>query len=182
MISRHLARVIALQSLYEWDFNKLPKEKVGDVLEHNLAQFVKDVEKDKAGIEFATELVFNTIENRDKIDPIIEKCAPDWPLEQITVVDRNVLRLGIYELLFSDYSKTPPKVAINEAIELAKTFGGEKSGKFVNGVLGTVYKQLGEPMKEDGKEKTKDKEQAKTEGKDQEKDKELGEKNTKNKS
>ena len=155
MISRHLARIITIQSLYEWDFNNIPDEKVKDVLEHNLTQFVKDLNKDKEGIKFATDLVFNTIKNRGKIDPIIEKCAPDWPLEQITVVDRNVLRLGIYELIFSDYSKTPPKVAINEAIELAKTFGGENSGKFVNGVLGTVYKELGEPLKDDGKARKK---------------------------
>jgi len=151
MISRHLARMIAVQSLYEWDFRgaKNDNEEISKIIEHNISQFIKDPEKDKAGIKFAVDLVKNTIAKRDVIDPIIEKCAPDWPLEQITTVDRNVLRLGIYELMFSDYKETPPRVAINEAIELAKTFGGENSGKFVNGVLGTVYNELGQPMKND---------------------------------
>jgi N utilization substance protein B len=89
------------------------------------------------------------LKKRDVIDPIIEKCAPEWPLNQITIVDRNVLRLGVYELMFGNYEEVPPKVAINEAIELAKAYGGESSGKFINGVLGTVYRELGEPMKND---------------------------------
>ena len=150
MISRHLARIIAVQSLYEWDFRGQKKD-IAEIIEHNLAQFVTDTEKDKAGIEFAVNLVKNTITKIDSIDPIIQKCAPEWPLDQITTVDRNILRLGIYELMFSDYKETPPKVAINEAIELAKTFGGENSGRFVNGVLGTVYNELGSPLKDDGK-------------------------------
>ncbi len=150
MISRHLARIIAVQSLYEWDFRE-QQNNIAEIIEHNLAQFVDNPEKDKSGIEFAVDLIKNTIAKMDVIDPIIQKCAPEWPLEQITTVDRNILRLGIYELMFSDYKQTPPKVAINEAIELAKTFGGENSGRFVNGVLGTVYNELGKPMKEDGK-------------------------------
>lgn len=154
MISRHLARIIAIQSLYEWDFNDRKKEMVEGIIEHNVAQFIKDkdIESNETGIEFVVELVTGVIDKQGKIDPIIEGCAPDWPLNQITTVDRNVLRLGIYELMFSDYKETPPRVAINEAIELAKTFGGENSGKFVNGVLGTVYKELGEPMKKDEEE------------------------------
>jgi N utilization substance protein B len=153
MISRHLARIIAIQSLYEWDFNGGKKENIEAIIEHNVIQFIKnrDIEASDTGVEFVVGLVMGVISKQKKIDPIIIGCAPDWPLNQITTVDRNVLRLGIYELMFSDYQETPPRVAINEAIELAKTFGGENSGKFVNGVLGTVYKELGEPMKKDSK-------------------------------
>ena len=88
------------------------------------------------------------MDKRDKIDTIIAKAAPEWPIGQIAMVDRNILRLGLYELIFGDYDAVPPKVAINEAIELAKSFGGEASGRFVNGVLGTVYREMGEPGKE----------------------------------
>jgi len=95
------------------------------------------------------------LERKDDLDKIITKAAPDWPLEKISNVDRNILRIGLYELLFSDKNEVPPKVAINEAIELAKSFGGENSSKFVNGVLGAVYKELGEPGKDD-KPKKKD--------------------------
>ena len=84
----------------------------------------------------------NVVGKLGKIDQIIERCAPEWPIDQITVVDRNILRMGIYELLYSNKDEVPPKVAINEAIELAKTFGGESSGRFVNGVLGTIYKEM----------------------------------------
>ena len=104
---------------------------------------------------FVSLLVESTIKNIGKIDPLIEKCAPEWPLDQVTIVDRNILRLGIYELLFGNYDEVPPKVAINEAIELAKSFGGESSGRFVNGVLGTIYRELGEPMKDDISKKDK---------------------------
>jgi len=153
MISRHLARIIAIQSLYEWDFNGRQKNKIESIIEHNVSQFVKnnDIKSSNTGVEFVVKLVTGVINKQNKIDPIIMGCAPDWPLGQITIVDRNVLRLGIYELMFGDYEETPPRVAINEAIELAKAFGGENSGKFVNGVLGTVYKELGEPMKDDKK-------------------------------
>ncbi len=89
------------------------------------------------------------------IDEVIEKAAPDWPIDKISVVDRNILRIGLTELLFGDRKEVPPKVAINEAIELAKTFGGENSGKFVNGVLGSVYKEIGEPGKEQVSKKKK---------------------------
>ena len=154
MISRHLARIIAVQSLYEWDFRE-QKNDIAKIIEHNLAQFIKNPQADKAGIDFTVNLIKNTIKKQKVIDPIIQKCAPDWPLEQITTVDRNILRLGIYELMFSDYKETPPKVAINEDIELAKTFGGDNSGRFVNGVLGTVYNELGSPMKKEKAKKSK---------------------------
>ncbi len=133
MASRHLSRAIAMQSLYEWDFNKSDKSQIDEIIAHNIAEFSPN--------------------SQAVIDPIIEKCAPEWPLEQITVVDRNILRLGIYELMFGDYKETPPKVAINEAIELAKAYGGDGSGRFVNGVLGTVYREMGEPMKDDSTKK-----------------------------
>ena len=90
--------------------------------------------------EFAKELINGVIAHRDEIDNLIKETAPEWPLEQITNIDRNVLRLGIYELMFA--KETPPKVAINEAVEMGKRFGGESSGKFVNGVLGTLYKKM----------------------------------------
>jgi len=158
MISRHLARIISLQSLYEWDFNGTQdrSRNIEEIIKNNTAKFINsgnDIGKTKEGIKFIVNLVKGVIDKQNKIDPIIEECAPDWPLDQITTIDRNVLRLGIYELMFVDYKETPPRVAINEAIELAKTFGGENSGRFVNGVLGTVYKELGEPMKKNIKKK-----------------------------
>jgi len=106
--------------------------------------------------EFVIGLVKGTIDHIAEIDPIIERVAPQWPLDQIAVVDRNVLRLGLYELMFGDRDAVPPKVAINEAIELAKSFGGESSGRFINGVLGTVYKEMGEPGKDDAPPRKQD--------------------------
>ena len=98
---------------------------------------------------FMEELARGTLSKRPDLDLIIGKAAPEWPIEKISMVDRNILRMGLYELLFSDRAEVPAKVAINEAIELAKTYGGENSGKFVNGVLGAVYKELGEPGKDE---------------------------------
>ena len=105
----------------------------------------KNIKEYGPGLEdpaFVWQLVRGVKEHLPQIDKIIEKAAPEWPLEQITIVDRNVLRIGLYELLYSKKEEVPPKVAINEAIELAKSFGGESSGKFINGVLGTVYKEI----------------------------------------
>jgi len=136
MASRHLSRTIALQTLYEWDFNKLPESDLDKILE-------KTIEKFGAGLEDKTFVytIINGIKNNlEEINKLIEESAPEWPLEQITLIDRNILRVGIYELKFSD--NIPPKVAINESIELAKKFGGESSGKFVNGVLGTIFKKM----------------------------------------
>ncbi len=151
MANRHLSRSIAMQCLYEWDFNG--KKSAG--LEHIIDKNIKEFGPGMDDTAFVISLVKNTIENVGQIDPLIEKCAPEWPLEQVTVVDRNILRLGIQELLFGNYEEVPPKVAINEAIELAKSFGGESSGRFVNGVLGTIYRELGEPMKNDMSKKEK---------------------------
>jgi len=145
MGSRHLSRSIAMQSLYEWDFNKDKDINIDQIIANNVREFGPGMKDDS----FVRTLVQGILEKRTTIDPIIEKCAPEWPIEQITIVDRNVLRLGIFELMYGKYDEVPPKVAINEAIELAKAFGGESSGRFVNGVLGTVYREMGEPMKDD---------------------------------
>ena len=144
MASRHLSRSLAIQTLYEWDFSGQNTSEVENMLQTNVREFGQGLE-DSA---FPRELVNGVLEHREKLDAIIEKAAPEWPIDQIAIVDRNVLRLGLYELLFGNYDAVPPKVAINEAIELAKNFGGESSGKFVNGVLGTVYREIGEPGKE----------------------------------
>lgn len=135
MANRHLARTIALQSLYEWDFAG-KKSAVTELVKRNQIEFAPDFD-DK---EFSEKLVSNIAEKIDELNKIIEQYAPEWPLDQITVVDRNVLRIGVYELKFD--TDIPPKVAINESIELAKTFGGPSSGKFVNGVLGSIYKDM----------------------------------------
>lgn len=137
MSSRHLSRSIAMQSLYEWDFSG-KKADLEKIVEKNLEEFGPGLE-DKS---FVWQLVTGVIQHIEEIDKIIEKAAPEWPINQIAIVDRNVLRIGLYELLYADKTAVPPKVAINEAIELAKSFGGESSGKFINGVLGTVYKEL----------------------------------------
>jgi len=144
MGNRHLARSVVLKSLYEWDFNE-KKRNTNEIVRDNIKEFAPKL----VGDDFVQQLILGVLKKREVIDPIIEKCAPEWPLDQITIVDRNVLRLGVYELMFGNYEEVPPKVAINEAIELAKTYGGESSGKFINGVLGTVYRELGEPMKND---------------------------------
>lgn len=138
MATRHLCRSIALQSLYEWDFRKKSETDLPEIIKHNIEEFVPGLEDSK----FIFSLIKGIFKHRGRIDAIIEKFAPDWPLEQVTIVDRNVLRIGIYELLYSDPEQVPPKVAINEAIELAKNFGGDSSSKFINGVLGTVYKGI----------------------------------------
>lgn len=137
MASRHLSRSIAMQSLYEWDFYG-KAHSLESIVERNIKDFGPGLED----TNFVRSLVKGVVEHLTAIDKIIEKAAPEWPIAQIPLVDRNVLRLGLYELLYADKKEVPPKVAINEAIELAKTFSGKVSGKFVNGVLGTVYKQL----------------------------------------
>jgi len=138
MASRHLSRSIVLQSLYEWDFyNKKPALK--DIVERNIKNFGPGLEE----LGFIWQLIEGVEKHMPELDTIIEKAAPEWPIAQIAMIDRNVLRIGLLELLYSDKKEVPPKVAINEAIELAKTFAGPVSGKFINGVLGTVYKQLG---------------------------------------
>ena len=161
MASRHLSRSVAMQSLYEWDFRGKKNEELPEIIKRNIGEFAAGLEE----TEFISQLVDGTIQHLAELDKIIEKAAPQWPLDQIAIVDRNVLRLGLYELLFGNREEVPPKVAINEAIELAKSFGGDSSGKFVNGVLGTIYREIGEPGKDDAppareKKEQQDKEEA----------------------
>lgn len=139
MASRHLSRSIALQVLYELDFNNILDNLVLDqIISRNIKNFGHGLKSH----DFVKQIIRCVLENKEKIDQILQKTAPEWPIEQITIIDRNILRIGIYELLFADKNEVPPKVAINEAIELAKSFGGESSSKFVNGVLGSVYREV----------------------------------------
>ncbi len=157
MSNRHLARAVALQSLYEWDFYDGKKDALA-VAERNLEEFAQKLDEK----DFAKNIVQGCLDHQKVIDEAISRFATDWPLEKITTVDRNVLRIGAYELLFN--FDIPSKVAINEAIELAKTYGGESSGKFVNGVLGAilrdqaaqgVVKESDKPKEEKTKDETK---------------------------
>jgi N utilization substance protein B len=146
-----------LQTLFEWDFRTVNNElgKSGDAidtLERNAEEFAPAA----GDMPFMRDLLKGTIARKSDLDLVISKAAPEWPLLRIAPIDRNVLRLGLYELLFADRDKVPAKVAINEAIELAKSFGGENSGRFVNGVLGAVYKELGEPGKDEISKKKKE--------------------------
>lgn len=156
MANRHLSRSIVLQTLFEFDFDNVKNAKVDidEVLVRNTKEFAPGM----GDFSFMKRLLDTIISKRIEIDDIIVKAAPEWPIEKISVVDRNILRLGLAELLFADRSEVPAKVAINESIELAKTFGGENSSRFVNGVLGAVYKELGEPGKDEVSKKNKIKE------------------------
>lgn len=153
MANRHLSRSIVLQTLFEWDFSSIPNDKVSAVLETNAREFAPG----GGDLAFMANLLHGIIEKREKLDAIIVEAAPEWPLEKISTVDRNILRLGLYELLYANRDEVPPKVAINEAIELAKAFGGDSSGRFINGVLGAVYKEMGEPGKNEKSTKKKGK-------------------------
>ncbi len=134
MANRHLGRVIAMQTLYQADFNeKLNMKDLNEIIDYQVVDLANNFENRN----FVDYLVKNVIEHREELDKLIVKYAPEWPLEKITIVDRNILRIGVWELVHDD--SIPPKVAINEAIEIAKIFGGETSGKFVNGVLGSLY-------------------------------------------
>lgn len=145
MANRHLARSVVLQTLFEWDTSHATDDAATGMLARNVEEFGGD-DTDKP---FMEALLAGVLAKRPDLDLVIEKAAPDWPLDRIAPVDRNILRIGLYELLFADRAQVPAKVAINEAIELAKVFGGDSSGRFVNGVLGAVYKELGEPGKEE---------------------------------
>jgi N utilization substance protein B len=141
MGKRHVSRVLALEVLYEWSFHKGKKD-FKEILKRKLED-----ERKKEEI-FLRNLVEGVIKNLEKIDKIISTAAPHWPKEQMSLVDLNILRIGVFELIFGDKKEVPPKVAINEAIELGKEFGGPKSGKFINGVLGAVFKELEKLEKE----------------------------------
>lgn len=138
--NRHLCRIIALQTLYEYDFRMsldMPELEtdMNEILARNIGVYSEVLEE----TDFITDLVEGTQKNNKKIDALIAPAAPEWPIEQIAKVDKSILRLAVYELLFK--REVPPKVAINEAVELAKSFGGDNSSKFINGVLGTIYRQ-----------------------------------------
>jgi len=136
MSNRHLARTIAMQSLFMWDFNGRKDKDLSEIVKGNFFYFAPSFNDNG----FVKKIVKGVIDNLPEIDKAIVKYATEWPLDQITIVDRNVLRIGVFELLLA--GDIPPKVAINEAIEIAKAFGGESSGKFVNGVLGAIFKDL----------------------------------------
>ncbi|NMB48064.1 transcription antitermination factor NusB [Candidatus Kuenenbacteria bacterium] len=136
MSNRHLARTVAMQILFEWDFNNR-SEKLSEVIDYNVKEFGAGLDEER---EFIEKLVRGVAKHMAEIDTTIIKYAPEWPIEKITVIDRSVLRLGIYELMIG--REVPPKVAINESIEVAKAYGGESSGRFVNGVLGSVYREI----------------------------------------
>ena len=129
MANRHLSRSIVLQSLFEWDFGSKNSKEAEAIFTRNAKEFAPGLQD----FSFMDQLVKGILEKQKDIDLIIEKAAPDWPIDKISVIDRNILRIGLFELLFSDRSQVPPKVAINEAIELSKTFGGETSTQLTFG-------------------------------------------------
>jgi N utilization substance protein B len=147
MANRHLARSIVLQVLFERDQNGTMQldECVG-----RLSDYTKEFGARDSDMPFMKQLLQTAIAKQKEIDEVIVRAAPEWPLEKIAAIDRNILRVGLCELLYADRTQVPAKVAINEAIELAKTFGSNSSGRFVNGVLGAVYIELGEPGKQEG--------------------------------
>lgn len=130
-MNRHLSRSIVMQTLFEWDFRQ--QENPFDITKRHFNLFNAEIDQ-----EYVNRTLKGVMKNLAKIDTAIKKAAPEWPIEQIASIDKNILRLAIYELLFTN--EIPPKVAINEAVELAKTYGSENSSKFVNGVLGTIYR------------------------------------------
>ena len=137
MATRHLGRSVVLQSLYEWDFFN-QKNSLTEIVERNINEFAPGIDEP----EFIWKIIQGVINHMPEVDRIIVRAAPEWPLNQIANIDRNILRIGLYELLYADHDEVPPKVAINEAIELAKNYGGPNSSKFINGVLGVVYKEM----------------------------------------
>lgn len=150
--NRHLGRIVALQTLYEQDFRRECNDlnfKLDEVLGRNIDRYSETID-DK---DFIGQLVAGVDGRQEEIDAIIQPVAPEWPIEQIARIDRIILRMGVYELLFGD--GVPPKVAINEAVELAKAFGGDNSSKFINGVLGTVLRN--HEQKDAGKKTSKSK-------------------------
>jgi N utilization substance protein B len=143
MATRHLVRTVILQTLYEWDFYNQEKD-VTKILERNLLEFAPGIDEP----DFAWRILQGIAAHLGEIDDILKKAAPDWPIDKIAIIDRNILRIGLYELLFADHEEVPPRVAINEAIELAKNYGGPNTSRFVNGVLGTIYREMNDAEKE----------------------------------
>src|SRR3989338_4764483 len=148
MANRHLARSVVLQVLFERDASG-GKMSLSDA-EQRLSDYAKEFGARESDLPFMKQLLQTAAAKQKEIDEVIARAAPEWPLERIAAIDRNVLRLGLTELLYADRAQVPAKVAINEAIELAKTVGSNSSGRFVNGVLGAVYVEWGEPGKDEG--------------------------------
>ncbi|MEK7464596.1 MAG: transcription antitermination factor NusB [Patescibacteria group bacterium] len=143
MATRHVARTIVLQSFYEWDFYNREHDLTA-IVERNMVDFGSGIDEP----EFVWKIVKGIVEHLKDIDNVITRAAPDWPIDKIALIDRNVLRIGLYELLYADKNEVPPKVAINEAIEIAKNYGGNSSPRFINGVLGAVYRETTGEVKE----------------------------------
>lgn len=152
--NRHLGRVIVLQSLYEYECRTLAKDPEVD-LDVIIAKNIEPYEGTLGDTEFVYELTHKVAENIDTLDKALAPMAPEWPISAIAAVDRNVLRIGLYELS-ECHDTVPPKVAINEAVELAKAFGSDSSSRFVNGVLGTAFKKLGLTVEEKNESKRND--------------------------
>ncbi|PID32535.1 transcription antitermination factor NusB [Candidatus Saccharibacteria bacterium] len=145
--NRHLGRIVALQSLYEYEVRSKSGDDttlIDEILSRNIVRYESEID-DK---DFISRLVKGVIKNKADIDAKLEPMAPEWPLDQISRIDLTTLRIGLFELAYSK-DKVPPKVAINEAVELAKAFGSDNSSKFVNGVLGTAYRTLVEKESDD---------------------------------
>jgi N utilization substance protein B len=144
--NRHLGRIVAMQTLYEHDFREGDQTEIElePILQRNLDEFRSSIED----TNFVEDVVDGVHTHQEQIDSIIGPAAPEWPVDQIAKIDKVILRIGVYELMIK--RDVPPKVAINEAVELAKNFGGENSSKFINGVLGTIYRnsELYEPEEE----------------------------------
>jgi len=152
MSNRHLARTLAMQTLFQWDFMGKPTDNLDEIIHYVRHEFAPEFDDH----EYVETTVRGVIQHGKDLDERLTKFAPEWPIQSMTLVDRNILRIGVYELLYNQ--NIPSKVAINEAIEIAKSFGGETSGKFVNGVLGAIYKdQVASGIEKDAdKEKTVD--------------------------
>ena len=134
MSNRHLARSLIMQVLYQWDFRGQPTAALPAIIEQTMKEFGLGLEDN---LEFITGTVHGVIDHLAEIDQTITEYAPEWQLEQMSLVDKNILRVGVYEMQHND--QIPDKVAINEAIEIAKTYGGQSSGKFINGILGALF-------------------------------------------
>lgn len=145
-MNRHLSRTIAMQTLYEWDMRR--DLDIEDIMSRNIEEFQEDADP-----EYIHTVVRGAVSTADEIDQKIEAVAPEWPIAQISPIDKAILRVAIHELLYSE--EVPPKVAINEAVELAKMFGGENSSKFINGVLGTLYRSSDKYKPEEKEEENK---------------------------
>lgn len=153
--NRHLGRIISLQSLYELEFRKKAGDTEAD-LDTIIAKNIEPYEKALGDTEFVYNLTKNVAEKAKELDKELTPLAPEWPIDTIAPIDRNVLRMGLYELKYCGES-VPPKVAINEAVELAKAFGSDNSSRFINGVLGTAFRQINPEeaaMKENNEQQT----------------------------